>query len=106
VVAFTEVHVLDFNVFENGTLMVKLQNQYGKNININSVNATYENTTVQSNPAIINLSIGKSTDAIDIGTIGNFTKGTSFKVKLDIWFTDVETGVMYRDSGTLSGIVQ
>ncbi|MFH2105775.1 MAG: hypothetical protein ABII22_00815 [Candidatus Micrarchaeota archaeon] len=104
--AFTEIQVVGFKLVEDGTLTVKLQNQVGKTINIDTINATYSNVSIESSPAVTNLGVGKSTGTLTVGDLGTFTKGTSFKVDLNIGYTDVSSGFTYSEAGTLNGVVQ
>jgi hypothetical protein len=106
-VAFTQVAVPAFILGSDGDFSVKLQNQVGVPISVNSINATYASDTIDSGGLNISLGVGEFSGTIPVGTF-NYTTGagTSFQVTMMINYTDRVTGFSYIESGTLNGIVQ
>ena len=105
-VGFTEIAVQAFKVETNGTLSVKLQNQVGKSISIDYINATYQGTTVgNAAPGVSNLAAGATTSTINVGNISTMSSGASYTVAMKIGYTDKATNFTYTESGTLNGVV-
>lgn len=106
-VGFTQVSVKAFKVASDGTLTVKLENQVGNKIDINSINATYLTTSVQnSSIGVTNLGVGKSTNTLTVGDIGTVTSGDSYTITLKIGYTDKNSDFNYTETGTLNGVVE
>ncbi|MEW5996774.1 MAG: hypothetical protein AB1657_04230 [Candidatus Micrarchaeota archaeon] len=106
-VAFTQVAVPAFILNSGGDLSVKLQNQVGVPISVNSINATYAGDMIDSGDLNISLGVGEISDTIPVGAF-NYTTGagTSFQVVMRINYTDRVTGFSYIEAGTLNGVVQ
>jgi hypothetical protein len=106
-VGFTQVAIDGFKVETDGTLSVQLENQVGRTIDIDYINATYLGTTVNnSSPGVTNLGVGSSTSLISVGDVGNVTSGNSYTITLKIGYTDKKSGVPYVETGTLNGAVE
>lgn len=104
-VGFTEVSVTAFSVASDGTLTLKLQNQVGSPITVNSINATYGNESVTSSPATA-LGVGQSSAALTVGTFTALNSGDPYAMTVNIGYTDRATQFTYTESGTLNGNVQ
>lgn len=104
-VGFTEVSVTAFSVASDGTLTLKLQNQVGSPITVNSINATYGNESVTSSPATA-LGVGQSSGTLSVGTFTALNSGDPYAMTVNIGYTDRSTQFTYTESGTLNGNVQ
>jgi hypothetical protein len=105
-VGFSEIAIQAFKVDSTGVLTAQFQNQVGKSISIDYVNATYQGTTVgNSSPAITNLGAGATTSTITVGDIGTISSGASYGISLKIGYTDKATNFSYTETGTLNGVV-
>lgn len=104
-VGFTEIAVPAFRVDTTGSLTLKLQNQAGSPITIDSVNATYGTTSASTAPAV-NIGVGATSDTITVGTLTGLNSGDSYAITLKIQYTDRSTGFAYTESGTLNGVVE
>jgi hypothetical protein len=104
-VGFTEVSVTAFSVASDGTLTVKLQNQVGNPITVNSINGTFAGSSIASAPAT-QLGIGASSGTLTVGTFAGLASGDPYAISMSIGYTDRSTSFAYTDSGTLNGNVQ
>lgn len=106
-VGFTEIAVPAFRIASDGALTLKLQNQAGSPITVNTINASYgtESVATTTLPAA-NIGVGATSDTITVGTFTGFNSGDSYAVTLKISYTDRTTGFSYTESGTLNGVVE
>jgi len=104
-VGFTEVSVTAFSVASDGTLTLKLQNQVGSPITVNSINATYGNESVSSAPATA-LGVGQSSGTLSVGAFTGLNSGDPYAMTVNIGYTDRTTQFTYTETGTLNGNVQ
>lgn len=104
-VGFTEVAVPAFSVASDGTLTLKLQNQAGSPITVDSINATYGTSSASIAPAT-NIGVGATSNTITVGTLAGLNSGDSYAITLRIAYTDRTTSFAYTDTGTLNGVVE
>ncbi|MCX6768724.1 MAG: hypothetical protein NTY83_02695, partial [Candidatus Micrarchaeota archaeon] len=78
-VGFTEIAVPAFTVDNAGSLSLKLQNQVGSPITINTVNATYGTASAAVSPAE-NIGVGATSNTIIVGAVAGLTSGDSYAI--------------------------
>lgn len=102
---FSGVAVAGWQMGTDGTLTMKLSNQVGQQIRIDSVNATVNGASAITSPAVT-LSTGSTTDFITL-TFANSTLpvGSGYTASVVIGYTDLSAGFPYVTTGTLTGKV-
>ncbi len=101
---FAGVAVANWQLTSSGIMSLRLSNQVGQRVSIDSVVVTIglSNASVATGlPAI--LSTGQDTEVITTGGLGNFTSGTGYSAKVVIRYTDQVTGFVGTSTGTLMG---
>ncbi len=102
---FAQVGVVGWKLDTGGILTAKFENHAGTDINITSINATYKTSSVTYSTTF-NVDNGKQSGTITVGTFGSpGSKGSSYTVKMEITYSDRNTGFVYTDSGTVTGKV-
>lgn len=102
---FAEIGVVGWKLDTGGILTAKFENHAGTDINISEINATYKTQSV-SYATAFNVDNGEQSGTITVGTFSSpGSKGSSYTVKMDITYSDRNTGFVYTNSGTITGKV-
>ncbi len=102
---FSGVGVTGWRLDPGGVLYMKLVNEVGQPISVNSVNATISGVT-QENPVAITpatLGTGEMSNQINIPGFANSTAGTGYTAQVVITYVDKSSGFNYTTTGTLTG---
>lgn len=102
---FSGVGVKGWKMDTAGTFTLKVTNQVGQQINVTGATVTVGTTT-----AAINGTIGVLSTGVDSGTLttnvaafGAQTSGSGYTAKVNINYTDMNSGFAYSTGGTLTG---
>ena len=101
---FSGVAVAGWQMGTNGVLAMKLSNQVGQQISINSVSVIVgqSNSTLSGLP--VQLSTGQSTGILNTSSsLGNFNNSAGYTAQVTIGYTDLSAGFNYTTTGTLTG---
>ncbi|HQT44358.1 MAG TPA: hypothetical protein PLO51_00105 [Candidatus Micrarchaeota archaeon] len=103
---FSGVAVAGWQMSSAGVLTMKLSNQVGQQIRIDSVNVTVGQSSGAASPAVT-LSTGATTDYITVNMVNatGLTPGAGYTAKVTIGYTDLNANFPYVTSGTLTGKV-
>ena len=99
---FSGVAVKGWKLSPAGDLTVKVTNEVGQLITINSVNATI-GANSSLNSTSIPLAVGEDSPDIVLGGFSPQTAGTGYTAKVVISYTDRSSDFDYSSSGTLTG---
>ena len=103
---FSGVAVSGWNLGTAGTMTLKLANQVGTQIQIDSINVTIGNTsslmTLSPSPLVLNTGQASGT-LTSAGNFGAQATGTGYTAKVNILYTDTGAAFQYTTSGTLTG---
>jgi hypothetical protein len=101
---FSQVAPIGWSLDQSGSFRIMLKNNAGTDINVTSIRASYGSSELpySSNVVIPN---GMESGEIGVGTFFPGKPGESYTIRLNINYTDSETGFPYTDSGTLTGRV-
>jgi hypothetical protein len=100
---FSGVAVKGWKLDTAGTFTMKVSNQVGQPIKINSVNVTIgSNTTSYSSPAI-QLATGQDSGILTFSNFNAQTSGSGYTAKVTIAYTDQSSNFDYTSTGTLTG---
>ena len=90
-----------------GTFTLKLSNPASRQINITGMSVTVGATTAAVNYAIGILSAGAGTDTLSTAqaAFGSQTTGSKYAAKVAINYTDMNSGLAYSTTGTITGKV-
>ena len=101
---FSQMTATDWMVQQNGALTLKLKNNAGTDVNITSINATYQSQTVQYSTTTP-IANGQLSGNIAVGSFGAMPRAAGYSLRIAMAYTDIATGYSYVDSGTLTGKV-
>ena len=102
---FAQVRPVAWRLDTDGNLTLKLADDAGTNVNITSINATFGVANISYSDSL-NISNGKQSDAILVGSFPNSTApGASYSIALQIQYIDMNTNFTYTDGGTVTGKV-
>ena len=88
---------------DSGYITIKMRNMQGANINITNVSATYQaNTHFNDNYVVMNAN--EETTFI-ISGFGSQTSGSPYSVDVKVTYTNLDTQLDFKSSGTVSGTV-
>ncbi len=104
---FSGVAVSGWKFSPTGTLTMKVSNQVGQPISVNSVNATISGVSEVNSVAVTpaTLGTGAMSDQISISGFANSTAGTGYTAKVTIAYIDMNSNFNYTTTGTLTGKV-
>ena len=102
---FSGVAVKGWQMYGDGTFAVRLENQFGKKITIDSVNVS---TNFNSSCTVSNLPValapGEDSALLTCGSqISGVSLGSDYAAKVDVGYTDAEIGFPYSTTGKLMG---
>ena len=86
-----------------GSLTVILRNMQGANINITNVTATYQGMDRYNNTYVVVNPNEQTT--FNITGFNGQTSGAPYSVDVEISYTNVDTGLTFKSTGTVSGTV-
>jgi len=103
---FSGVAVAGWQMGSNGQLTMKLSNQVGQQIRLDTLNVTIGQSTGTLSPAVT-LASGSTTDnlVVDLGNSTGLTTGSGYTAKVRIGYTDLTSNFAYVTDGTLTGKV-
>jgi hypothetical protein len=87
-----------------GQLTLKVKNMAGSNINITSVQATYAGTPVTNTTASGAFAPG-SEYTIIVSGLSTASAGAAYSIPVTISYTNLDTGLSFTSSGTITGTV-
>ena len=87
-----------------GQLTVQLKNLAGSNVNITSVQATYAGQAVANSTASNTFAPG-DTYTIIVSGLSTASSGSAYSIPVTISYTNVDTGLTFTSSGTVTGTV-
>ena len=108
---FAGVAVTGWRLDSAGTFTIKVSNQVGQLIRLDTVNVTIGlNTTSLSGVPSPNIATGAdypvgTTMNSTTGAFGSLSSGSGYTAKVSIAYTDLNSGFGYTSSGTLTGKV-
>ena len=88
----------------NGQLTLQLKNMVGSNINITQVRATYAGQTVTNTTYSGTFAPGSTYTAVVAG-LPTATQGSSYSITVEITYTNLDSGLQFTSSGTVTGTV-
>lgn len=104
---FAQFRVVDFSMKSNGNLTIVFQNQIGKTVDLNEINATLKGnicTFGYSKTVGPNTMYTASKNCSSV--FGNLDFRTSFSIVIDFYYKDLDSGLTHVDTGTLFGSVE
>ncbi|MCX6772520.1 MAG: hypothetical protein NTV88_01985 [Candidatus Micrarchaeota archaeon] len=106
---FSQIEPIGWSLDHTGVFNIKLKNNAGTDINVTSVTTSYNsvagNCSALNPPVGISLPEGSESGVINACTFGAINPGASYSLRLNINYTDSETGFSYTDAGTVTGKV-
>ena len=104
---FSGVAVKGWNLASDGTFTMKVSNQVGQKISINSITVTNAGTAKNVSGLPVTLSSGADSATLSsaAAAFGNSTTGTSYTAQVVIAYTDLNANFNYSTSGTVTGKV-
>lgn len=100
---FTQMGATGWRLTPAGDFTMQFRNTAGTNVNITAINATYGTQTISYNSSVA-VSNGQSSSTISVGTFTSPpASGASYTVQVKVTYTDLTTGFVYGDSGTVTG---
>ncbi len=87
-----------------GQLTVQLKNLAGSNVNITSVQATYAGQAV-TNATASNTFAPGDTYTVIVNGLSTSSSGSAYSIPVTISYTNVDTGLTFTSSGTVTGTV-
>ena len=109
---FAQFRVTDFKLDTDGNLTIILQNQVGKPITLDSVNATLKQVMCSEDSgspiggSILPNSIYTVVLECGSGSDWKMPLKSSYSITLDFHYTDGDSGLTHIDSGSLFGAVE
>lgn len=104
---FAQFRVADFSLKSNGDLTIVFQNQIGKTVNIDNINATLKGHTCTFG---YSHSVGPNTMYTATkdcsASFSNLNFRNSFSIIVDFYYTDLDSGLAHVDTGTLFGSIE
>lgn len=105
---FSGVAVSGWNFNSAGTMSMKFSNQVGTQVRIDQVNVTIGQNSTSLSGLPITLNTGEASSTLSTPTgnataFGSQTAGTGYTAKVNILYTDTNSGFVYTTSGTLTG---
>ena len=102
---FAQISPVGWQVTSAGVFTIKFENHAGTDINVTAINATMGTQTVEYTTAF-DVDNGGQSNTITVGTFSNpGSSGSSYTIKVELDYTDQDTGFQYVDSGTVTGKV-
>ena len=89
----------------SGQLTLMVKNMAGSNINITSVQATYSGTTATNSSIGMTSFAPGSQFTIVITGLGSPSAGSAYSIPVTISYTNLDTGLSFTSSGTVTGTV-
>ncbi len=104
---FSGVAVSGWNLGSSGLFTMKLSNQVGQQISVNSVSVTVGQTTASMAGLPVTLATGASTATLSsaAGAFSNQTAGSGYTASVTVGYTDLNANFNYTTTGTLTGKV-
>ncbi len=113
---FVQFRPNDFKLDDDGDLIIVFNNQVGKRVEIQSINATYRGSPCDFDAVYSGEIYTSTTEALDIApgiqywTILDCATsadiGASYTIDVNFHYLDPESGLSHIDSGTLFGAVE
>ena len=108
---FAQFRVADFSLNEDGNFSIAFQNQLGKTVTLNNIYVYYKNVecTLTNGTTAGNIAPNEMYVAwgdCDTTWGVTLTARTSYSLVVDFDYTDPDSGIDHRDSGTLFGAVE
>ncbi len=105
---FSGIAVKGWALSSAGTMTMKVSNQVGVRVQVDSINITIGQNTSAVNASAFTLATGadSSTLTTDAGAFGTQTSGSGYTAAVKIAYTDLDANFAYTTSGTLTGKVQ
>jgi hypothetical protein len=104
---FAGVTVTGWSMDNTGTLTMKVVNNVGNPIRLNSINVTIAGVSQLVSVTNATLAVGETSPMLSsaAAAFGTPATGTGYSAKVNIKYTDVNAGFPYTSSGTLTGKV-
>jgi len=104
---FSGVAVQGWRMDTTGLFTLKLANQVGQQINVTAISVNVGSTTVGMNTTAFTLAPGAASATLTspVAAFGTQTGNTGYTAKVNINYTDMNTGFAYSTAGTLTGKV-
>jgi hypothetical protein len=104
---FAGVTVTGWSMDNAGTLTMKVVNNVGSPVRLDSINVTIAGTSALVVVTNATLAVGEASSTLTsaVGAFGAPATGTGYSAKANIKYTDVNAGFPYTSSGTLTGKV-
>lgn len=104
---FSGVAVQGWNLASDGTLTLKLSNQVGQKISVNSAAVTISGTSANVAGLPVQIASGASSSTLSsaAAAFGAQTAGASYTAQVVIGYTDLNADFNYTTTGTLTGKV-
>ena len=104
---FSGVAVKGWNLASDGTFTMKVSDQVGQRISVNSITITDSGSskTIAGLPVTLASGADSATLSTAAAAFGNQTVGTSYTASVVIAYTDLNANFNYSTSGTLTGKV-
>lgn len=106
-IGFSEVAVKDWRMDAAGTFSIMVTSHATQKINVSNVSITIGNQTKWVNRTVGQLAIGTDSGILTTaaGAFGPQQTGAGYTAKVDINFTNIESGFVQTSGGTLVGKV-
>ena len=101
---FSGVAVTGWNLAPGGAFTIKLANQVGQKIQVNSVNVTIGTESQLTSLPALPLATGVSSETLN-AAFSNQTASSSYTAQVTIGYTDLNANFNYTTTGTLTGKV-
>lgn len=104
---FAGIGVTGWSMDSAGTFTIKVVNNVGNPISLNSINVTIGSTTVSVPVSSGNIAVGENSGVLTsaTGAFGAQKSNSGYTAKVNIAYTDVTAGFPYVSSGTLTAKV-
>ena len=102
---FSQIEPIGWSLDQTGAFHIKLKNNAGTGINVTSVSAVYNSAAGNCSALDVGMPEGSESGVINACTFGSMRPGSSYSMRVNINYTDSETGFSYTDAGTVTGKV-
>lgn len=104
---FSGVAVAGWSLDSAGMLSLKLTNEAGQSIRIDSISITVDQNSTELASGLPAISSGESSDVLNTSSsaLGARASNSGYNAKVVIAYTDLSSGFQYTSKGTLTGKV-
>ena len=102
---FSQISPVGWSLDNTGLFRVMFNDGAGTSVNITSIQTTDNLLSCLNSSVNTQVPEGSDTPAMSVCSLGTQQSGSSYSLKININYTDNETGFAYTDSGTLTGRV-